>query len=529
MSRLALVVTVLVACGGPRTRPEPRPIVAKPAPVATQQTAGPQDLVFPDEPFRATQPAPGPARAFQLPEVKAFTLETGLRVYLVEQHGLPLVSMDLRFAGGVLVAPRQKAGLAHICVAMLTEGTDKLDKLAYAAALASRASTIETYVKDDTMGLTLSTLTKHLPATFAQLAETVRSPAFRASDFERQVKRQVEAVRQRKASAPFLHWRVHTPVFYGPAHPFGAVPTEASLGRITVADCKQFAASYLRPAGAELFVVGDLTEAQLRSLFASELAAWRGAPKAIAGVPAPRSLPGRIFFVHLAGAPQSFVSVMQPVPGPTRGDHLARQIVQGVFGGSFSSRANMNLSEAKAYTYGEDAAIRGTRQYAMFETIASIRPDATYQSVLEIHRELADLTSGKTPITSAELTSEQQARILGLPGRFATNDEALIEYRDLVYARLPLDHFSSLSTKVRELTLDRVNAAAKQYLAPAGAIYLIAGDGNAPMIVRTTKDEPYLKNGKPVTRREALVELARSGTLGKGAFVELDVDGRPVR
>jgi zinc protease len=529
----ALALAALVACGGstrtvPDPRPDPRPVPPTTAP-APQQTAEPQELVFPDEPFRATQPTAGPPRPFQVPAAKTFTLETGLRVYLVEQHDLPLVSMDLRFAGGVRLSPAKKAGLANICVTMLTEGTDKLDKLQYAAALASRASTIRAYVSADMMGLTVSTLTKHLPATFAQLAATVREPAFRASDHERLVKRQIEVVRQWKVSPPYLHWRVHTPVFYGSRHPLGVVTTEASLGRITPADCKQFAASYLRPSGAELFVVGDLTEAQLRSLFAAELAGWRGAPKPITALPAPRSLPGRIFFVHLAGVPQSFVSVMHHLPGPTTGDYLARTIIEGVFGGSFSSRINMNVREDKAYAYGAQSAQRGTKQHGMFETITSARTDATYQTVLEFHREIVALTSGKAPITSAELTSEQQAKILGLPARFATNDDALLEYRELVYRKLPLDHFNAYSARLLELTPDRVNAAAKQYLAPENAIYLVAGDGNAPMIVRTTKDEPYVRNGKPVTLREALVELARQGTLGKGAFVELDLDGRPVR
>ena len=59
------------------------------------QPATPQELAFPDEEFRAHQPVAGPPRPFRLPGVKTFTLKSGIKVYLVEQHGLPLVSMDL--------------------------------------------------------------------------------------------------------------------------------------------------------------------------------------------------------------------------------------------------------------------------------------------------------------------------------------------------------------------------------------------------------------------------------------------------
>jgi len=99
-------------------------------PELTAEGAAPQALVFPDEAFRAHPPGAGVPRRFQLPPVKTFTLRCGIRVYLVEQHALPLVSMDLSFEGGAAVDPPGKEGLASVCMAMLTEGTEQLDKLA---------------------------------------------------------------------------------------------------------------------------------------------------------------------------------------------------------------------------------------------------------------------------------------------------------------------------------------------------------------------------------------------------------------
>ena len=40
---------------------------------------------------------------------------------------------------------------------------------------------------------------------------------------------------------------------------------------------------------------------------------------------------------------------------------------------------------------------------------------------------------------------------------------------------------------------------------------------------------PYQKDGKQLTLREALNELAKTGDLGTGGLVELDVDGNPVK
>jgi zinc protease len=215
---------------------QPEPPQEKPMP---EHTAQPQDLTFPDEEFRKSQPAPTDPRPFRLPPVKPFTLKNGIKVYLVEQHTLPIVSMDLNFDGGSITDPKGKDGLASMCMAMLTEGTEKLDKIAYSEALADVASNINAYAADDSQGIQMSSLTKHLAPTFALFAETIRTPGMREADFERMKKRRIEAVRQSRSSPTSIPGRVASPILYGTEHPLGSVITEASIESITLDDCKK--------------------------------------------------------------------------------------------------------------------------------------------------------------------------------------------------------------------------------------------------------------------------------------------------
>lgn len=317
-----VVLSILAACGGGGTKtpveptlpvqsPTPTDPVPAPPPVAAPmtfptQTATPQELAFPEEDFRAKQPGAGAPRPFRLPKVKPFKLASGMQVYLVEQHALPIVSLELNFDGGAMWDPKGKEGLAGVCMSMLTEGTEKLDKIQYSELLADTASNISAYAADDSIGLTLSSLSKHLPPTFAQFAETLQSPGFRASDFDRMIKRRIENVRQSKGTPASVAARVSGTVLYGPTHPFGTVITEKSLEAITIDDCKQLVATYLKPGNARLFVVGDLTEAQIRGYFdKGALAGWKGAAKVPATLPKPATLKGRIFFVDIRGAAQS--------------------------------------------------------------------------------------------------------------------------------------------------------------------------------------------------------------------------------
>jgi zinc protease len=545
MTRLAslygLGLAAMVACSSP---PKPTPIVPPPPapepmppskpeapPVEThsfpKQTATPQVLQFPEEDFRGKQPTAGPVRPFKLPKIKPFTLDNGIKVYLVEQHTLPIVSIDLNFEGGAQIDPKGKEGLASVCMSMLTEGTTELDKIQYAEALADVASNISAYAADDSCGVGLSSLSKHLDATFDQFAATILSPGFRASDFDRMIKRRIESVRQSKGNPASVSGRVSGTVLYGATHPYGTVTTEESLKAITIEDCKSYVTSYLKPRNARLFVVGDLTEAQVRSHFkGGKLAAWTGAGKAVPAMPKPATLPGRIFFVHIPNAAQSQVSLMHFGPGRTAPDYFANTLMSAVFGGGFSSRINMNLREDKGYSYGARGGFNYTKQYGSFGANASVRTDSTYQTLLEIDREMKQLWNGKATITATELDREKQGAILGLPGRFATGQASLGQYRQLVYFGLPLDYYDSYVGKLKSVNEAQVMASAKKHLKPGQAVYLVVGDGNAQMKVRDgDKDVPYVKDGKPLTLREALVDLAARGDVGTGGLVELDADG----
>jgi zinc protease len=505
------------------------------------QTAEPQNLAFPDEDFRAKQPGSSAPRPFRLPVMKPFTLKNGIKVYLVEQHTLPIVSMDLNFNGGSITDPHGKDGLAGVCTQMMTEGTEKLDKIAYSEALADIASSINAYAAEDSQGVSLSSLTKHLDATFALFADTILTPGMRAPDFDRMIKRRIESVRQSRSTPTAIPGRVMGTIVFGAKHPLGGVVTEQSLGAITLDDCKKQLAHWLKPKNAQLFVVGDVTEAQIRETFEkSPLAKWTGTTPAEPTLPAPRTMAGRIFFVNVPKAAQSTVMVLQMGPKRTAPEYFANTMLGAVFGGSFTSRLNMNLREDKGYSYGSRGGFSySPKAYGMLTVSAPVQADSTYQTLLEVDREMKQLANGKAPVTNEELDREKTNAILALPGRFATAQAALGQYRSLVYYGLPLDYFNSYVDKVGKVTEAQVRAAAAKNLRPGQAVYLVVGDGDAKMIVhnpKAKKDDPadvrrlpLQKDGKQLTLRESLAELAKSGDVGTGGLVELDVDGNNVQ
>src|SRR5687768_3107340 len=107
---------LLAASCGPKQSADTTTHQDGPPPAAGQDEPPPAAAGLPDEAFRAGQPSAGEPRSFQLPSIKAFQIgdKDKIDVYLVEQHELPTVSVELSFDGGAMTDPGAKTGLASV-------------------------------------------------------------------------------------------------------------------------------------------------------------------------------------------------------------------------------------------------------------------------------------------------------------------------------------------------------------------------------------------------------------------------------
>ena len=494
--------------------------------------AKPPVLTFPQEAFRDQQPAAKPPRPLQLPEVQTFKLGGQVDVYLVEKHTLPTISADLNFEGGSINDPSNKTGMVGACMALMGESTTTLEKLQLQEKLANIASSISTYAGKETQGARMSTLTKNIDATLSLFADVLRKPGLREADLKRLIKRRIDAIKQAKAAAPSVAFRVMGSIAYGPRHPFGRISTPAALQSVKVSDCKRYIKSYIKPRGAKLYVVGDMTKDQVIAKFGPLFKSWRGTPKRSIRVGKPQTRKGKIFFVNIPKSAQSAILVHQFGPKRTDRDYFATEMMAATLGAGFSSRINMNLREDKGYAYGAGMRFNYSRHFSDLMGFSTVRSNATRQSVLEFFREIRNLKSGEQPTTAKELSRDQNGAILSLPGQFANSRSALARYRNLVYLGLPLNYYNSYVEGVSSVTLEKVRQMATKHLHPNEAFVLIVGDGDSPQLYRNTdgKDVPFVDDkGAPVTLRSAVEQLAASGELGRGGLVVLDADGNIVK
>ena len=63
-----------------------------------------------------------PLGPIELPEIEEVKLENGMRLYLLEDHSLPLIEASVRIHGGSYLEPAEKIGLANFVGELLRAG-----------------------------------------------------------------------------------------------------------------------------------------------------------------------------------------------------------------------------------------------------------------------------------------------------------------------------------------------------------------------------------------------------------------------
>src|SRR6185437_16473845 len=102
-------------------------------------------------------------------------------------------------------------------------------------------------------------------------------------------------------------------------------------------------------------------------------------------------------------------------PSTEAPNNLQIQTMNGAFGGTFTSRINMNLREDKHWAYGAYSFLLTARGQRPFIAYAPVQTDKTGASMAELQKELTGVVSTR-PLTADELAWSKSLLTLTLPG-----------------------------------------------------------------------------------------------------------------
>lgn len=428
-------------------------------------------------------PMPEAFPALRYPELARRTLSNGIQVVLAARPGLPLVQLAALFPGGGFAADSgRKAGTASFTMGMLDEGAGTLDALALGDKLESLGATLSVGATLDAGTVRLSALADRLGPSLALLGEVLMRPRLDEKDLARVRAEWLASIKQEKARPASLARRIAQPILFGQGHPYAIPPsgsgTEAGISSLTRDDLLAHLRDHVRPDNAVLLVVGDTTIEELSRELEAALGAWKApaTPRRkteLATVKHP-SKP-RVFLVDQPGAIQANLFVGLLAPSSKDAGAIELELANGVLGGEFSSRLNMNLRENKHWAYGAFSGASNAVGQRVWAASAAVQIDKTADSLAELAREIREFATGKAPATDKELRKLQATEVRALPGSFETASALLGSMSALVLYGRPDDYEAHRAARIQALTPAQVQAAAAT-LRPDALTWVVIGD-----------------------------------------------------
>lgn len=240
------LTTTLSACE------EPPPVVSPPQPTAAPVVT-------------ATATADAPAKPPVTDGDITIGEAAGVKVLVKRIAGAEISAMHLHILGGARSYSAQDAGISRLALATATRGgTEELPKDAYFRRLAEMGSEIWSESGYDYSSFKAKTLTPRWDETFALLTAAFLRPALPPAELSVQRQRQLALLRTEQSDPDgTLELLSHTTIFGG--HPFANRPigTEQTVSNLTLENVRAHLAS-LRETGRLVFVtVGDVDPAHV--------------------------------------------------------------------------------------------------------------------------------------------------------------------------------------------------------------------------------------------------------------------------
>ncbi|WP_445784773.1 M16 family metallopeptidase [Sphingorhabdus sp.] len=449
------------------------------APPGSEDNLVSSPLSFQD---RSTFPEPTGTPALDFPTVEETTLSNGIKVFFARRAAVPTVRVAVSFNAGYAADPADKRGIASMMSTMMSEGTTSLTSTQIAETEEKLGADVSVGSSLDRTVASLRAVKPNLGLSLDLLADVIKNPAFATNELERVRVQQLTRIKSENNQPQGIAVRRLPPLLYGKGHPYGGPQTGSGYAETVAAigrdDVVNFHTSWVHPAKAEIFVVGDTSLKEIKPMLEVRFGKWTSnaapapAKNFAVAVPAPES---RILLIDRPNSPQSLVLAGLVLDAKGSDDLLTLRAANEIFGGDFLSRINMDLRETKGWSYGVRSQVNGAEDRVPFYMFAPVQTNQTGPSVKVLMDQLKDFNGAK-PVTAEELEKTIKGNVLELPGSYEQSSAVLRQMQSDRLNKRPFDYAETVAAKYTALTAKALNDEMRAKVDPSEITWLIVGD-----------------------------------------------------
>jgi len=456
-------------------------------------------------------PPPLEERPIEFPEFRDMTLENGLRVVILPYGTQPVMSANLYLPGGGSLDPADRAGLASMTASVLTRGTRSRSAEEISATIEGVGGSLNASAGQDFLTISTSALVDHMDVALELLQDVAFNASFPDDEVELTRRQTLSGLQAQLGQSQAVAQRRFNAVVYGEDHPYGRAATPATVEAITRDELVTFRDDVVHAGGALLLIAGrvdpDEMEARVRELFGD----WHGSERTLPSfVSPPERDEARIYFVHRPGSVQSVFGVGHLGVAPDHPDFFALTVMNRVLGGGADARLFQILREERGWTYGAYSQITRPADIGVIRAITEVRTDVSDSTFVELLHQFDRLRD--EPVPPEELDAARNYLAGSFPLRLETAGQVAGQLAQSLLLGLPLDDVTRFPDRIRAVTAEDVQRAARTHVHPDRAAIIVVGDagdvleqldGRAPIQFFDVRGEPLtreqvLGSGEPV-------------------------------
>ena len=448
---------------------------------------------------RRKPPRPGRESELSFPKFFAKNFANGLKLFVVENHALPIVSIGFVVRGGSTFDGKLP-GLASITSELLAKGTRKRSATEIAEAIDYVGGSLSCNASWDECEVFSTVLRNHVETGVDILQDVVLNASFPEEEIERVKTQRFAALQQMKADPGYLADTLFASVVFGD-HPYGKPSggTEESVKAMNRADFIAFRKHLYTPKNSFMVFAGDIKPTEAEKLAARYFGKWKGKGDQRTVLPAAKFLSnGRVYIVDKPAAVQSALRVGGIGIARNDRNYLKAFVMNTLLGGYFSSRINQNLRDIHGYTYGSRSVFDARILPGLFAVSADVRNEVTDETIREIFKELDRI---KKTVPSKEELEMVKNYLAGLfPIQLETPQQVARRVIALELYRLPQNYYKRYREDIHRVTAKDIRAAAEKYIPPKLAIVLSGNSKEiSPMLSKFGKVEVVDPEGNKIS------------------------------
>ncbi len=421
----------------------------------------------------------------EVPEVEQVTLNNGMRLFLLEDHELPLVNISVRIRTGSIYEPAEKIGLASITgQVMRTGGTASMTGDEIDEELEAIAASVETGIGLNSGSASMSVLKSDLDKGLSILADVLMNPAFRQDKIQLAKMQVASAISRRNDSVGAIANREFEKLIYGPDSVYARHEEYATIGAITRDDLVAFHRKYFGPNNAMLAVCGDFETDEMVERIERAFQEWEKVeldfPKApevdyehrktVNVIRKDDVNQSNIYLGHIGG--------LRSDP-----DYFALIVMNKILGGGFTGRLFRNVRSRLGLAYSVFGAYSANYDYpGEFYVGCQTKSESTVQAIRAMLREVEKITESE--VTDQELALAKDSFLNSFVFNFDTKGEIVNRLMTYEYYGYPSDFLQQIKDNVEKVTKEDVLRVAKEHLHPEKVQILAVGrpqDFNEPL------------------------------------------------